>query len=494
MSGGTWNAASLVLPLASTLVLSVVISRRLGPDLLGEQSLIAYAQSVLFSLAVLSLTSASVQLLSAAEGAGEGARAAHLARWSSRAHLVGGVFSGLGLVVVALQREQLQGAWLLAGISVLLDALGWALAARVIARDGWGAVGKRRLVAQGLAPLLGVAFVLLGFGVVGVLAAQAAVSAGLLLSVRRLCSTLPSLPRTRATRPAWQPVARLWGMFVLTATVSQVVDRRVEFLFLERYGLPRDLAMYSVAFNVVGLGVSVCTALISSAVPAIAAADAAGQQARVAKGLAHAQRVLLAVSMLSASAVAVLGPPTVRLVYGQQFADAARLTPVLALSLLAAPVGHLCAVYWTGIGSLRPVLLSGGAAGVLDLALARLLVPDHGAMGAVVANVAAQVLAATLLVWHTWHRGLGARVDRRAWLSVLVVALLAGASGQVAITLLPGWIGLLSGIAGFLLVVLAGARTVGVLAVDDLAWVAGSLPPRLGARLTRLSRTGHRTR
>ena len=75
VSGGLWNAAATVLPMGSTLALSIVISRELGAAVLGEQSVIAYVASLLVSVFIFSFTTASIQLLATAVGARDDDRA-----------------------------------------------------------------------------------------------------------------------------------------------------------------------------------------------------------------------------------------------------------------------------------------------------------------------------------------------------------------------------------------------------------------------------------
>lgn len=485
LSGGLWNAASLVLPLGSTLALSVVIGRVLGPDLLGEQSLIAFVTSLVTSLGIFSFTNASIQMLAASSGADDAARTAHLARWSSSAHLLGGGAAAVFLVVFGTGHGTLHSAWYAAAACALLDAVGWALAAQVVARKGWAAVSRRRLLAQGLSPLLGIAAVLLGAGVLGVFASQTAVSLVLTLALWRLHgNTVGSAVRRREGRPAWRPVARLWGLFALSAVIGQVVDRRVEFLFLQRYSPARELAMYSVAFNVVGVALTVCTSVIGSAVPAVAASHAAGREDAVQAGLARASRLLVVLSVLLAAGVVALGPATVRLFYGAPFDDAAGLAPWLAVSLLFVPVGHLYSVYWTAVGRLAPVLVSGGAAACLDLGLSAVLIPSYGASGAVAANVGAQVLAALTLSAYTWARGNtpdleGRRVVLAAALGVVACLVARGATG-----VLPGLLGLVLGAAVLLVVSVVGLRGLRLLPAPDVAWLTAILPGP-AARLAR---------
>ncbi len=490
LSGGMWNAAATVLPMVTTLVLSVVINRTLGIDAQGVQNFIAYVASLAVALPVMSLFSASVQALSTARGRGSVAEAAWLARVSLLLHVCVGVVSGGVLLAIGLARGDEQVAWAIAGATVGIDAASWALSARSIARDGWGPVGARRLVTQAAAPLLGIVALLAGLGVTGVFLAQAVASVALLVSVWWMQRDADGAGRVALRKPPLplRPLAALVGMFALVSLLTQVVDRRLEILFLDAYSTEREIAVYSIAFAFVSMAYYVCTSTTGAASSSIAAVAGSGDAARVEQAISRAARVLVAVAVLLAAALASVGPSLVRVVY--EGADrAAVLVPWLCLTLLYAPLGHLVQQYWQGVGRLGPILVSGSAGAVVDVALAFLLVPDHGAAGAVAANVTAQAVTATLLVVHTGRRLPGLRLPAGGVLRAAAVAVPSGVAA-VAAAGLGGWLGFLSAAAAFVVVAFVLSRVVPVLAADDVAWLEGALPGRLAGLSSRLLTPG----
>lgn len=477
LRGGVWSAAANILPMGSTLALSVVISRVLGAEVLGEQSLVAYVASLMVSVLIYSFTSASVQLVAAAGGAGDRARLAHLGRWSMGAHLLGGLVAVVVLVGTGLGRDSYNLIWYLAAATALVDAVGWGLASRHIAQHGWSATSARRLVSQALTPLLGIAAVLLGAGVAGVFATQLLVSLGLLVALHRLERRDPLPSPAGLPAPAVLPVVRLWSLFALAALVTQVVDRRLELVFLDVYRSAVEVAQYSVAFNVVGIALVVCSSLVAASVPAVATAHGAGEHDRVVSGMSRAARVLAAVSVLLAAGVAAVGPAVVLAFWGPEFAEGARVVRLLAVALVVTPLGALCTAYWTGTGRLRPVLLCGGTGAVVDIALAFLLIPDHGTSGAVVATLSGQGSAALLIIGHTLRTGLRLRVRPAALLRVALVAVVAGVGASaVTAALASAWLGLVLGGGTFVVLAALGLRLVGLLDPEDGRWLAETLP------------------
>lgn len=487
-TGGIWSAASTVAPMAGTLVLSVVISRRLGADVLGEQSLVAYVASSLVSVLIYSFTAASVQLLASSVGAGDQARLAWLARWSYGAHLAGGVFSAGVLAGTGLVRGNFTSLWLLAAATALVDAVGWAHASRDIARRGWAPTSSRRLVAQAVAPLAGIVAVLAGTGVQGVFAAQLVVSVVLLAVLRRLDLRSGRLSRREHEAPAWRPVAGLWGLFALSGLIGQIVDRRLELVFLDAYDTASRVAMYSVAFSLVAIPTTLSGSLIHAAMPAIAARHAQ-DPGLVTGSFSRAARIVVTIDVLLCAGTVTLGPGLVRAAYGSEFGDAAVLVRWLGLTLLIVPLGQLYGLLWSGTGRLRPVLLAGGAAAVIDIALAWLLIPHLSTTGAVIATMSAQIVSAVVLMLFTWRDGIRLEARPRRLAGVLAIAVVAGAGAVLSGELVDGLPGDLLGIAVFGLLTATGARFVGLLEPDDLEWLAGTVPGPAGRALRVLSPT-----
>lgn len=489
VSGGLWNAAATVMPMVTTLVLSVVINRTLGIDAQGVQNFIAYVASLAVALPVMSLFSASVQALSTARGRGSAAEAAWLARMSLALHVCVGVVSGGVLVVIGLARGDEQVAWAIAGATVGIDAASWALSARSIARDGWGPVGARRLVTQAAAPLLGIVALLAGLGVAGVFLAQAVASLALLVSVWSVQRGAPGAGRVLLKPPLpLRPLAGLVGMFALVSLLTQVVERRLEILFLDAYSTEREIAVYSIAFAFVSMAYYVCTSTTGAASSSIAAVAGSGDTDRVEQAISRAARVLVVVAVLLAAALASVGPSLVRVAY-EGAERAAALVPWLCLTLLYAPLAHLVQQYWQGVGRLAPILVSGSVGAVVDIALAFLLVPDHGAAGAVAANVAGQAVAATLLVVHTARRLPGLRLPAGVVLRAAGVAV-PSAAAAVAAASLGGWAGLGAATGSFVVVAFVVSRVVPVLGAEDVAWLHGALPGRLAGLASTLLTPG----
>lgn len=472
LSGGIWNALSEVLPMLTAMALSVAAARALGADQLGRQSVIAFTEAALTSLLVTSMTDATIRTLAAQLGAGDVLGAAAVRRWSMAAHAISAVVVALVLVGVGAASGADQAAWCIVAVSTLLAAGCWAVTAQIVPERGWQPIAVRRLFALLVAPLLGIPAVLAGLGIPGIFAANAVASAGLLLSLRRV--------RPHVGSAGWGPPPRrllqLWAAFALYEVVTQIVARRIEFIFLARYSSAHEVAMYSIPFMVVTAASAAPLAVAAASMPAVASAVGRGDLDRASERFTWALRMASLVALPMTAAIIGLGPTAVTAVYGGEFSRAADLVPWAALGVVLAPAGQLCISYWVGLGRLRPLIVAGLIGGAIDLGLALALIPGHGAAGAVVANLAGQSVAAVLLLAATLQalRPVDLRLGRwTATATASSVGALVLLGTQTVVPGIPG--GVLGAALGAAAILLLG-HVVGLIGPDDAAQLKVALP------------------
>ncbi|MEJ5945302.1 polysaccharide biosynthesis C-terminal domain-containing protein [Pseudokineococcus basanitobsidens] len=473
--------------MVSALALSVAVSRTLGAEALGLQSLLSYIQGFVLNTFVLSLSQAGIQLLSRARGADDRAALHWLRRWSLQVHaIVGVVLAGLLLGLGGL-RDESPLLWGVIAGTALVDAVAYAFTVRVVTYDGWARVSRRRLVSQGLGPLLGVAAVLGGLGITGVFVGQAVGSLYLLVALLVLQRRVPRAP-AGGPRPPVAPVARVWLGFVLTLALTQVVERRVELVFLDLFSGARQVGLFSAAFTLVSVAVAASAAVTGAAMPAVARTHAAGGAQQLDVLVGRALRVLAAGSPVLVVGLVVLGPSAVVALYGPGLADAGPLLRGLALVLLAAPLAGALAAVHLGVGRVHVVVRAGLAAAATDVGLCLALVPALAAAGAVVASVTAQVVYLSTLVLASRREPSTRSLRPSLLLRPLVVAAAAGGAAAVPAALLAPWPAVVVGGALFVVVLAAAARVLRPLGAEDGRWLAEVLPGPLGRLLPAVSR------
>ena len=469
LRGGLWSAASQILPAAGTAVLSVAAGRVLGSGPLGQQSLIAYVNAALSSVLVVSLNLALLQVGGRLQGERDYAALRSLARWAVSAHLAIGA---LVLAIMAASGEVVGDnrlAWAVVGGVSLLDAAADGMCIRLVLAEGWGPIGRLRLVFQFIGPFLGVAFLLAGGGIVGIFLGDGVAALGLLLAVlprfRRMGADVlgvapPEQPVTRRPSPTprhrprpgreprppgrhavpagsrWRPpvpVLNTVVLFSVGALITQVVSKRVEFLVLAGFSGDVAVGMYSVAFIVVSLLSMVPMGVATAAMPLIAAAEGRGEITAATRHLMLALRLGTALTIPVTALVAALGPSAILFVYGSEYHRAAVLVPYSSAALLVATVIGVCTQFWSGRGQLGVVLRTGAVAAVVDVGVALILVPHFADAGAVAANLSGQLALAVGLLVATVRRMGPVGWQARSLLAAVLVGLTGAAAVVVVV-------------------------------------------------------------
>jgi O-antigen/teichoic acid export membrane protein len=230
---------------------------------------------------------------------------------------------------------------------------------------------------------------------------------------------------------AWQSVA--------TMVVALIVWNRSEVVLLKYLCSDiRQVAFYSVAFGMADrllLGASVFGSATSTTIFAQYGRD----RSRLAHITASAFRYLALTTIPLHFIATGLAAPALLLLYGNKYRDAAlvvTLAPVLCMfkafmgpvqSLLQSAERQVYVIWATVI------------AGVVDMGVAWLLIPAHGAVGACIGSGAAQILAFGIM----WAVGIRFFKVKLPWIlvaKVTFISLLASLAGHyVALRFAPLW-------------------------------------------------------
>lgn len=307
----------------------------------------------------------------------------------------------------------------------------------------------------------------LGGGLLGVLSAYLAGSAGAVLYVHR----------------AWRrssPAGRLWRLDRATAVtllregaplgvagLLNMLLLRSDTVLVTVLLSTRDAGLYGAAFRFYESFVFVAYAVGDAAFPRLS------RQGR-STGTAH---LLEAITALAAAAYAplfvlslVAAPWAVDTVFGEQFSPAADAVPWLTLATLLFAVTNQARTGLLALGRAATTARIAAAALGVNLVLNLLLIPAHGIAGAAAGTAAAAATEVTLSVWSLRRAGVHLRYGR-----LLAPAALAGA-GSAGVLIgagLQGGAAVLVGIPLYLLLLAAAAPV---------------LPEHLRRRLTRRSR------
>lgn len=254
--------------------------------------------------------------------------------------------------------------------------------------------------------------------------------------------------RSLELRVRWFSVT-VWYLVLL----DLVVWDRSEVFFLKRYSHISQVAIYSIAFTLVSKMWEAASSVTSNLAPL--AADAIGKSDSEGVGRLYYRAVRYIHALLFPICIFGVGVcrPAVVLLYGRQYLS---IVPVLQI-LLIVPV--LLSLTEAGVAIVYAFERQGFLAlavtptALLNIALAWLMVPRYGAIGAALASTAAQLVEAGVMIW------LATRISRsaprlssvlRVWVLAVAAAVPAAVSSIKGESVLVPVILSLCGSVGFL--------------------------------------------
>jgi O-antigen/teichoic acid export membrane protein len=465
---GGWVARA-----ALGVLVSVLTARYLVPEALGRYAFLIWLAGLAAIVLSLGLPTTVTRYTAEAVAAGRpreaGALLGLVGRWQASLALAAAVaVAGTSLFVPAPWRWPLA----LAALSVPLLVLHGSLAAFLSGLQVFRAQAVLGAAALVLQAALLVLVVVLDGGVPGLLLAHAAVNALALAVVAWLARREG---RRRDALPAPAPLGRAARADVLgyargvsaLVVLDAVVWQRTEVAFLQALAPAAEVAFYALAFGVATQVSRIPYQLSVVLFPSFPALVGGGRVAELAGLHATAMRYLVLLGAPLAVGLAVTAPAVVRLLYGPAYAPAAPVLATLALGGLVACAAGASPAVLHATKRQDLLLRQGLLAAAADLALALLLVPVAGALGAALACLLAQALGSVLAI-RAAVRVAGSGVPVPALARITAAALVMG--GVAALPALA-----LDGLAGLLAAVLLGAaayplalRALRALTAEDL--------------------------
>lgn len=448
---GLWNGAANLLMALVGVVTSVIVARSLSEHEFGIYSYYAWLSGVL--VAVLSSQAFGSALTKvAAELRGQGAVGE--ARALGRGVMLVLVGSSL-LLSVALLAKALGAAppfryyLLVVAAAPLPGVLASLLSSVFWSRENYRITSIANLLGSGLQVLLVLLAYWQGWGVAGylllTLALPVANCAALLLS--------PAQEEPEPGPRRWWPnpaTVRYYLTFsfplVVMGMLELVMIQRSGVFFLERYSTEAQIGFYSLAYTIFQLLFMTGWALVNSFYPAISSSFGQGDWASIRHKIQQAGLLSAVYAIPLCLGGLVTLPELIALLFGADKAAAARPAQVLFIGMLPMCLVGLYGLTLNAINRPWAVFPIGIGTSLLGIALSVWLVPQHGAVGAAIANTVAQVIYAALkyfLVQRLAGVGLPWGVIARVVLIGFVCAFLLP---LLTLHLFPGAVGLLLGI------------------------------------------------
>lgn len=389
-----WNLAGTVIPGALGVAATVVMGRDLGPERFGVYVFAVFVYVSLTQLAMWGLPAALTHYVGVARGNGDLPLEDAAIAFTVRIAICGTLaLAGVVAIAVALRGGPEAKPLLLAACVVLVLGPTQLLSAILVAREQFARLNLFLVTFGVVNPVVTIVVVLLGGGVIAVLLTDIATvtaSVCILWVVAR-----PVTLKSSGSRP--DGYLRFASRFAVITALSVVVFQRSEVLFLRHYSTTRAVAIYGVAYGVSQLVGRLAIPLVGVASPAFARLLATDDAANTERF----QRAMKVAGLFCGALAGIgwaLAPTVMSLLYGSAYDAAGGPARILFLAAWAPVLSLLISAVAQGRDDLTPVIRIHLVALVVNLGLDLTTIPTYGASGAAVANSAAQIVVALLLM------------------------------------------------------------------------------------------------
>ena len=487
-----WYGLENLVSALLTMVTSIAIARFLGPSKMAYIIYVAWISGVVTSLGSLGIPSTTQKYMAEFLGMGDRGTARHIYIRTLWLQTGLAILATGGLIVWVLGDAAPD--YRLAAILVVLSILP-AMINSVPAQANVAAEELSRNLSASVISIFVffvaiLATVTFNWGIVGVGASM--LITRLLDCLIRLIPTSrwilswerahvhPEGLRRRMLSFAWQSVASM--------ILAMVVWDRSEFFLLKHLCADiRQIAFYSVAFNIAER-LLITAGVFGSATSATIFAQYGRDKSRLASITASTFRYLALSSIPVHLIAATLSYPMLLVLYGKQYQGAAL---VVAISpILCLPKAFIGPVQSLLQSNERQKYVIGATvlAGVVDIGVAWLLIPAHGAVGACIGSGAAQFTAVGMM----WAVGIYLYKVRLPWLQIgkiTLISIIAAAAAHLVAAMLPPFWAVLAGGSVATLILMVLFYLLRVLEPEDRARfdvLTGMLPRTLARPANRL--------
>lgn len=467
-----WEIAGLALPQAYVVITSVFIARYLGPSGVGRVVLISYVQLTVGTLLTLGMPTALLRFTGRLVGAGKGAEVQVLARRVWVLEFVGAAVGLLVLLGAAASGASPRAAWVFAGITAATAIMHGVPSSLLRGLQHWRAARIMGITSGAVSVVLKVISLALGRGISILFAIDAALAIvtllGTMVFAQRATRVLPAPVRHT---DSFRPLLKFAGIASINIIIGLVVYQRTEVFLLAHFSTDSEIAIYSIPFAMVSALLLLSQAVGSALAPAVATLWGAHQLDRIRSGFSRAIRLVLDLNIVITAFAVALGPVTIRLVYGADFAGAERVFRILVITLPAWPLAALSSAVLLGINRQWGLTFIGGIAAVANIGLAFALIPPYGAVGAAIANSLAQLIGSIPLFFYATRIIGHVELHPAALGRIVAAGTCAVAATLLVVHELPPATGLIAGSAVFVVTLLLASIALRPIAAEDGGWL-----------------------
>jgi O-antigen/teichoic acid export membrane protein len=372
------------------------MARTLGPQNLGVYSYAMWIVGTLGILANVGLPAALTKYVSEFMGSGDSGTAVRVGKRLLRLQLIVGLsVAGLTACLWFLKTPY-RSIIVLAAVMILLQALQQGMLAALAGVQRFDRIAWISLYAA-LAQVASVGIAaFMHAGVMGMLwATLAGLALGTWLSYRAVDQLLLKLPATPPlsapdTRDVFLRIRKFSITISYILLLDTIVWQRSEVLFLKWYSTLPQIAFYTLAFSIATKLSEVSGTFSSTLLPLYSESYGRNGLRDIGAVYVKALKYLQMVMVFPCLLAAVICRPLVELLYGSNYGAVVLPLQLLLISLAITSIGVVGSPLLVGTEKQSFIAKYGTFVAVLNVTLDFVLIPKYGALGAAIANCAAQ--------------------------------------------------------------------------------------------------------
>ena len=460
-----WYGLVTVFGLAAGLIMSIVLARGLGPAAMGDYSYLLWALRVLTAVATLGWAFATVRYTAETYARGERDRARGTVRFFMRRQLITTVIVAAAVIAVALVLVEPRLRWPFMVLALMLfpATIEGIYTHAVYGAQRYDLTTQTSTVKMALHLAASIIAVAAGLDILGLMIGLTLGSSISCLIQRARVRELLGDTAVEPSRAMHSEIRGYVASLSAVTVLDALVRDRSELFFLRLWTSSEDIAFYSLAFGLASRVMVIPEIAVGALLPALSALHGRGDRDEFRHVYRRAMRYVALAGAPIAALMAAVAPGMIHWLYGEAYLPAARLLGVLVVVAVIGTLRKVAFAALQAVGDRHCALTATGLAVVINVVLASMLIPQYSTSGAVVANSAAQVVAA---VWafSGMRRRHGAgvpvaeivKITGGAALVFVVARTIAGDSHELLRLMLAA----LAGGAAFLPVII-GARLLG---------------------------------
>ena len=388
---------SILLTLGSSLLLSIALARKLGPEQYGSYSFALWLVGLGALLSNMGISVASTKFISEYQGAGDQRGLLWVVRATLRSRALVAVAIALALIPISMllvrddPGSSVRYYPLLISLALVPYALHQAFQGILKGFQRYDYSALALSVGLLLKAFVAVAFVWLGYGILHLLALEVVawvLAAGLgLLFLRRLAERPFSKQDSSPSGEGKKNLVRYAVIATALLLVDFVINDRSELFFIKLYRPDAEVGYYSLAFAMAVYPVQLIPGALGSVLmPAISEQFGRGDSTRLAAIYVTSARYLMILGFPLAAGGIVMARPMVVALFGEDYLPMVLPTQILMAAAATYAISlSTSSVIW---GTNRPLffLLLAMFTVPVNLAACNVLIPLYGMKGAALAQ------------------------------------------------------------------------------------------------------------